>query len=87
MPGRGQMMTDGRKLDMKTAKRLISYVTKGHKKQLLFVMICILLSSIVGVVGSLFLKTVIDDYITPLLGVSDPDYSGLLTAILTMAFI
>ena len=36
MPGRGQMMTDGRKLDKKTAKRLISYVTKGHKKQLFF---------------------------------------------------
>ena len=57
--GRRPMMTDGRKLDKKTAKRLIGYVTKGHKKQLFFVMICILLSSIVGVVGSLFLKTVI----------------------------
>ena len=66
MPGRGQMMTDGRKLDTKTAKRLIKYVTKGHNKQLFLVIICILLSSIVGVVGSLFLKTLIDDYITPL---------------------
>lgn len=87
MPGRRPVMTDGRKLDTKTAKRLIKYVTKGHKKQLFFVIICILLSSIVGVVGSLFLKTLIDDYITPLLGVSNPNYSGLLTAILTMACI
>ena len=85
--GRRPMMTDGRKLDIKTAKRLIKYVTKGHKKQLFFVIICILLSSIVGVVGSLFLKTLIDDYITPLLGVTNPDYTGLLTAILTMAVI
>ena len=50
-----------------------------------YVIVCILLSSIVGVVGSLFLKTLIDDYITPLLGVTNPDYTGLLTAILTMA--
>ena len=87
MPGRKVVMTDGRKMDKKTAKRLISYITKGHKKQLFFVIICILFSSIVGVVGSLFLKTLIDDYITPLLGVTNPDYTGLLTAILTMACI
>ena len=87
MPGRRVVMTDGRKLDKKTAKRLISYVTKGHRKQLFFVIICILISSVVGVIGSLFLKTVIDEYITPLLIVSNPDYSGLLTAILTMAVI
>ena len=87
MPGRKVVMTDGRKMDKKTAKRLISYITKGHKKQLFFVIICILFSSIVGVVGSLFLKTLIDDYITPLLVVSNPNYTGLLTAILTMACI
>ena len=87
MPGRRVVMTDGRKMDKKTAKRLIGYVTKGHKKQLLFVIICILVSSVVGVIGSLFLKTVIDEYITPLLGVANPDYSGLLTAILTMGVI
>ena len=83
--GRRTVMTDGRKLDKRTAKRLISYVTKGHKKQLFFVIICILISSVIGVIGSLFLRTVIDEYITPLLGVANPNYSGLLTAILTMA--
>ena len=83
--GRRTVMTDGRKLDKRTAKRLISYVTKGHKKQLFFVIVCILISSVVGVIGSLFLRTVIDEYITPLLGVSNPNYSGLLTAIITMA--
>ena len=44
MPGRRVVMTDGRKMDKKTAKRLIGYVTKGHKKQLLFVIICIVFS-------------------------------------------
>lgn len=85
--GRRMVVTDGRKLDKKTAKRLISYITKGHKKQLLFVLICILASSVVGVIGSLFLGTVIDEYITPLLGVTNPNYTGLLKAILTMAVI
>ena len=35
----------------------------------------------------MFLKTLIDDYITPLLASSIPDYSGLLTALLVMAAI
>ena len=87
MPGRKVVMTDGRKMDKKTAMRLIRYITRGHKSELLFVTICIILSSVVGVIGSLFLKTLIDDYITPLLGVTNPDYTGLLTAILTMALI
>lgn len=87
MPRRGMAMTDGRKLDAKTAKRLIGYITKNYKKQLFIVVICILISSVAGVVGSLFLQTVIDDYITPLLQVSNPVFTGLLKAIGGMAMI
>lgn len=86
MPRRG-MMTDGRKLDVKTAKRIIGYITKNYKKQLFLVIICILVSSVSGVIGSLFLQTVIDDYITPLLNVSNPVFTGLLKAIGVMAVI
>ena len=86
MPRRG-MMTDGRKLDGKTAKRIIGYITKNYKKQLFLVIICILVSSVSGVIGSLFLQTVIDDYITPLLNVSNPVFTGLLKAICVMAVI
>ena len=86
MPRRG-MMTDGRKLDGKTAKRIIGYITKNYKKQLFLVIICILVSSVSGVIGSLFLQTVIDDYITPLLNVSNPVFTGLLKAIGVMAVI
>ena len=86
MPRRG-MMTDGRKLDGKTAKRIIGYITKNYKKQLFFVIMCILVSSVSGVMGSLFLQTVIDDYITPLLQVSNPVFTGLLKAIGGMAMI
>ena len=87
MPRRSMAMTDGRKLDAKTAKRLIGYITKNYKKQLFIVVICILISSVAGVVGSLFLQTVIDDYITPLLQVSNPVFTGLLKAIGGMAMI
>lgn len=89
MPRRGMAMTDGRKLDSKTAKRLIGYITKNYKKQLFIVVLCILISSVAGVVGSLFLQTVIDDYITPLLQVSNPVFTGLLKAIggMTMIYI
>lgn len=85
--GRRMVVTDGRKLDGKTAKRLVSYITKGHKKQLFFVIICILISAVASVIGSLFLQTLIDDYITPLLGTANSVYAGLLKAILTMAVV
>lgn len=80
-------MSDGRKLDVKTAQRLFAYIAKGHKKQLLFVIVCILISSVVGVVGSLFLRTLIDEYITPLLNETNPVFTGLLKAISIMAVI
>ena len=71
----------------KTVKRLLGYITKGYKKQLVLVIICIILSSIAGVAGSLFLKTLIDDYITPLLSMENPVFTGLLKAIGIMILI
>lgn len=82
-------MKQNKKLDKldkgKTAKRLISYVTSQYKMIFVFVLVCILLSAIVGVVGSLFLQILIDDYITPLLLEANPVFTGLLKAILVMA--
>lgn len=69
----------------KTMKRLFSYVTSTYKIQFIIVIVCILFSALAGVGGSLFLQIVIDDYITPLLKVSNPVFSGLLKAILVMA--
>lgn len=79
-------MGGGKPKDMKgTTKRLLAYITKKHKFTFFFVMICILFSAIAGVVGSMFLKTLIDGYITPLLAQANPNFSGLLRAILGMA--
>ena len=74
-------------MDGKAAKRLLGYVWKGHKGQLIAVLICILVSAITGVAGSLFTQRLIDDYITPLLLSPSPVFTGLLQAILMMAVV
>ncbi|MGN0180639.1 MAG: ABC transporter ATP-binding protein [Monoglobaceae bacterium] len=63
--------------DMKTLRRLLAYM-KNYKAQLVFVMVCILLSAAASAVSSLFLQTLIDDYIVPLLAVSEPIFIDLL---------
>lgn len=68
----------------KTIKRLLKYVFK-YKVRLVIVLVCILLSALTGVASSLFLQTLIDDYISPLLLEAVPDFSGLLSAIIFMA--
>lgn len=69
------------KIKKGTVKRLLSYVTKNYEKQFIVVFICIIISSIANVAGSLFLQILIDDYITPLLGMENPVFTGLLKAI------
>ncbi len=71
----------------KTLKRLLSYLPGTYKVTLVVVIICILLSTLAGVIGSLFLKVLIDDYITPLLGMENPVFTALLQAILFMGLI
>lgn len=74
------------KMDVKTAKRLLSYLEQ-YKFSLVVVVICILLSAVASVASSLFIQTLIDDYIVPLLGQSAPVYGGLLKALCIMAVI
>ena len=73
-----------KKTDSKTLKRLLSYISK-YRIQFIFVLVSILLSAVASVVSTLFLKTLIDDYITPLLLEAVPDFSGLARLILIMA--
>ncbi len=71
----------------KTIKRLLKYVVKDYKLQLVVVLISIIISALVGVIGVQFIKYLIDDFITPLLGNSNPDYTALLNVILIMGAI
>ena len=69
-----------------TIKRLMGYL-KLHKSKLVIVVICIILSAIASASAAVFLKVLIDDYITPLISMSVPDYSGLIKIIMVMAAI
>ncbi len=69
---------------VQTAKRLLSYITKNYKIHFTVVFICIIISSLTSVASSLFLQTLIDDYITPLLTEAVPNFSGLIRALIFM---
>ena len=71
----------------KTIKRLLKYVTKGYKFQLVVVLVSIIISALVGVLGVQFIKYLIDDFITPLLGEQNPDFTALLNVIMAMGVI
>ena len=70
---------------LKTAKRLMGYITGNYRIHFIIVLVCIVISTLAGVAGSMFLQTLIDNYITPLLTQSSPDFSGLLRAISMLA--
>ena len=59
-----------------TIARLFTYLGK-YKLRLLFVVLFILVNAVVGVVGSMLIRTLIDDYISPLLLSSSPDFAPL----------
>lgn len=79
--------SDGRKLDFTLLKRLMNYTFSKYKMLYVFVIIGIIVSSVASVASSLFMKSLIDDYILPLVGVADKDFSPLLTALSMMAMI
>ncbi len=66
-------------------KRLLGYITKDYKYHMVLVIVCIFVSSITGVVASMFLRTLIDDYIVPLTQSSAPDFAPLLRTLCVMA--
>ena len=75
------------KPDMKTAKRLFGYIFKDYKYHFLLVCLLIVLSTVANVASSVFLGTLIDDYITPMLQMENPVFTGLMKALAVMAMI
>lgn len=72
------------KVSSNTVKRLLSYIFH-YKLRFFFVLICILISALTNVASSLYIETLIDDYISPLLLDANPVFDALLRSILTMA--
>ena len=69
-----------------TVSRLMGYVGR-YRLRLLLVLLCILGNTIASVTASTFIKTLIDDYNTPMIAEASPDFSGLLTQLVYMACI
>ena len=74
------------KVSSNTVKRLVSYIFH-YKLRFFFVLVCILVSALTSVASSLYLQTLIDSYITPLLLEANPVFDALLKSIITMACI
>ena len=71
----------------KTFKRLIGYAFATNKLAVVIVLLCILMSVITSLIGTMFTQTLFDDYIVPLVGQKNPDFNPLLKKIIRMAFI
>ena len=65
----------------KTFKRLMKYILKDYGVAYAAVVVLIFISVLANVRGTLFTKTLIDDYITPLLAAEHPDFHPLAVAI------
>ena len=68
-------------------KRLLFYVLKNYKWHCLLVVIFLFIASITNVMGSLFLKELIDSYIVPIVNSVNKDFTPLVKALATMACI
>ena len=69
-----------------TIKRIIGYMGK-FKALWLLVLLCVLISSLTGVVGAYLIKPALNNYIIPMIGSGNPDFSGfarLLVGVLAM---
>ena len=69
----------------KVFMRLMRYVFRKYKWHYLLVMVLICVGVLANVQGTMFQKSLIDDYITPMLTAENPDFSPLLSAILKVA--
>ncbi len=64
----------------KLFKRIMGYVFQYYGGQMVVVVICIVLAVVANVQGTMFTRTLIDSYITPMIGQENPDYGPLLGA-------
>ena len=65
-----------------TMKRLLKMLWSKYKIHLIVVFLCIVGNALFNVQGTMFMQTLIDDYIVPLLKSSSPDFSGLCHALI-----
>lgn len=79
-PKNSKHMPSGKPVDKKTIKRLLSYIS-DYKWKFIIVMVCIVLTSLISAASATAIRILIDDYITPLIGVENPSFNGILKVI------
>lgn len=72
------------KADPGTIKRIFSYIFQ-YKWRVVAIVVCILIGAAAQAGSALFLQSLIDTYILPMVGESNPDWAPLLRAISLMA--
>ena len=65
--------------------RVLKYMLKNYKFSFFMVVVCILGSALATLRGTLFMQSLIDDYIVPLTQAQTPDFSELAAAIASVA--
>lgn len=89
MPGPGPRGPRGPKPKIenpgKLFSRIIGFMMKDYAPHIVIVVICIFVGVLANVQGTLFMQTLIDSYIMPLLATPNPDFSGLAYAIARVA--
>lgn len=85
IPPKGVKMKPQVKNPMQIFKRLMAYVFRKYKWHYMIVIALIIVGVLANVQGTLFQKSLIDDYIAPMLLVENPDFSPLLEAIIRVA--
>lgn len=66
-------------------KRVLAYALKEYKVHFTVVVLCIVSAAVASLRGTLFMRTLIDDYIVPLTKVANPDFTQLKIAVLSLA--
>ena len=68
-------------------KRVLSYALKEYKLHFAVVVLCIIGAAVASLRGTLFMRTLIDDFIVPMTKTANPDFAPLKTALLGLACI
>ena len=70
-----------------TLWRLFRFVMKNYKFSFLAVALCIVVTACTTLASTLFTRTLIDDYITPLMGQAQPDYGPLAVTLVKLGIV
>ena len=77
MGGKPKMSGD----QMKVLGRVMKYMLKNYKFSFIIVVACILIQAVTTLAGMMFMQSLVDDYITPMLKTSSHDFSPLAKAL------